>query len=88
MNMFPFFPMDGARVLRAGLTRLVGSYRATKVTGWLSFAMSSLLVYNGLFLFTSHQPGGIMRIAFGLFFAMASRAMTVHPGTVTIDERK
>jgi Zn-dependent protease len=86
-NLFPFFPMDGARVLRAGLTRLLGSYRATRLTGVISLVLSCLVAGSGMMMVLSGAPGGIMRLLIGLFFAYASKQMGVHPGTVTIDER-
>ncbi|MBI3288050.1 MAG: M50 family metallopeptidase, partial [Elusimicrobia bacterium] len=85
MNMLPLFPMDGARVLRASLTRPFGSYRATKIVGGLSLVLSLLLIGSGAY----GLPGalGFFQAGFGLFFLHLSRVMSVHPGTVTIDER-
>lgn len=87
LNLFPMFPMDGFRVLRGGLTRPLGSYRATKAAAWVSGVGSSLLALDGAFLAAAHQPGGMARLAFGLFFLWGSRVALAHPGTVTIDER-
>jgi Zn-dependent protease len=85
-NLLPIFPMDGGRILRAGLTRFVGSYRATKVASIVGMLGAGLLAYSGLMSLLAGK-GGLMMLIFGVFFAVASKAMGVHAGTVTIDER-
>lgn len=35
-NLLPVFPMDGGRLLRAGLTRKLGFHRATNISQWVA----------------------------------------------------
>lgn len=89
LNMLPLFPMDGARVLRAALTRLFGSYRATRFVGLVSAALSLFLMANGVNVYLSGGSAvtALIRFAFGAYFLSMSKAMAVHPGTTTIDEK-
>jgi Zn-dependent protease len=89
LNMLPLFPMDGARVLRAALTRLFGSYRATRFVGLVSAALSLLLMANGVnvYLLGGSVATALIRFAFGAYFLSMSKAMAVHPGTATVDEK-
>lgn len=88
LNMFPLFPMDGARTLRAALTRFLGSYRATKATAVVSAALSLLVVAKGLGAAFAGGFGGIILIVIGMFFFNLSKAMGVHPGTTTVDDKR
>lgn len=88
-NLLPLFPMDGGRVLRALLTKWLGSYKATKATAYLGLALSALAGMRGFWLLMSGQLGlGIGLILGGAFFVYGSLAMSVHPGTITVDEKK
>lgn len=89
LNMLPLFPMDGARVLRAALTRLFGSYRATRLVGLVSAALSLFLMANGVnvYLLGGSVVTALIRFAFGAYFLSMSKEMAVHPGTTTIDEK-
>lgn len=48
-NMLPAFPMDGGRVLRAGLTVLLGHLRATEIAATLGMGAAGLFVVFGVF---------------------------------------
>jgi Zn-dependent protease len=86
-NLFPLFPMDGGRIMRAGLTRLFGSYRATRLAGAISFVLSNLLFGYGLMAARTSLLMGGTGALFGVFFSVISVIMSAHPGTVTVDER-
>jgi len=57
-NLLPIFPMDGGRILRAGLTRWVGFHKATVVARWVARTLLAIATvasiyygyYWGLFL--------------------------------------
>lgn len=50
-NLVPAFPMDGGRLLRTGLSKLVGYVKATKIATELSLVLSVLAIMYGLFTF-------------------------------------
>ena len=87
-NMLPVFPMDGGRVLRAILTRPFGSYRATKAAGAVGMALSGLMVLKGVAISPTNLSSALQLIAIGVFFLVASKMMSVHPGTTTVDEKR
>lgn len=49
-NLLPAFPMDGGRVLRAGLSLFVGRERGTRVAVIVGFAMAVVMAGFGLWL--------------------------------------
>ncbi|HEX4047362.1 MAG TPA: M50 family metallopeptidase, partial [Elusimicrobiota bacterium] len=79
-NLLPVLPADGGRILRALLTRFFGHYRATRVAA----AIGVVLSFG--FLWVPFMPLAA-RAATALFCAFFSALMSVHPGTVGIDEK-
>lgn len=67
-NMLPAFPMDGGRVLRAGLTLLTDRNLATRVAVWAGQAVSGVIILTGLYLREFTLP------LVGLFVIVAARA--------------
>jgi Zn-dependent protease len=47
-NMIPAFPMDGGRVLRAGLASKMSFERATQIAGFVGMAMGVVFAIVGL----------------------------------------
>lgn len=68
-NMVPAFPMDGGRVLRAGLAMWLGQAQATRIAALIGQAFALVLGFLGLF----GNPI-LLFIAFFVFFAAAGEA--------------
>lgn len=64
-NMIPAFPMDGGRVLRAGLAMWIGRGRATRIAATIGQGFAFLLGFAGLF-------GHPMLIFIAIFVYMAA----------------
>lgn len=47
-NMIPAFPMDGGRLVRAGLTSLLGRQTATGIAVWLGYVVAVAMIGVGL----------------------------------------
>ena len=71
-NMIPAFPMDGGRVLRAGLAQRLGFSRATQIAGVIGQGIAVLMAAYGIF---SSQ---IMLIFIALFVIVAARQEIEH----------
>jgi Zn-dependent protease/CBS domain-containing protein len=77
-NLLPAFPLDGGRVLRAGLIRWRGNYHeatktAVKVGVWISYG---LMAFGFLTIFTGSFTGGIWLILIAWF--LQSGAQSYH----------
>ena len=72
-NMIPAFPMDGGRVLRAGLCFFTDRVRATRTAASVGQVMALLLGFAGL---SSGNPI-LLLIAFFIFFAGAGESNDV-----------
>jgi stage IV sporulation protein FB len=79
-NLLPILPSDGGHITRAVLARFFGHYRATKIAGLIGVVLSVGFLWLP---FMNHTT----RELTALFFAFFSAVMSVHPGTVTIDEK-
>src|SRR5690606_33063446 len=79
-NMIPGFPLDGGRVLRAGLWRLTGDRR--KASLWASYAgraFAVLLITYGLFaVFAGGFLGGLWWVLIGWFLYAAAQGSYGH----------
>lgn len=71
-NMIPAFPMDGGRVLRAGLARSMGFSRATQIAGVIGQGIAVIMAAYGIF---SSQ---VMLIFIALFVIVAARQEIEH----------
>jgi Zn-dependent protease/predicted transcriptional regulator len=72
-NLFPAFPLDGGRVLRALLARRLGLVRATRIAGTIGQAFAVVL---GIWGVTSQRPL-VMLVAFFIFLGAGSEANAV-----------
>jgi Zn-dependent protease/predicted transcriptional regulator len=75
-NLLPAFPLDGGRVLRAGLTRWRGNYHdatktAVKVAVWISYG---LMAFGFLTIFTGSFTGGIWLILIAWFLQSGAQS--------------
>ena len=75
-NLLPGFPLDGGRVLRAGLWFLGGNLlTATRIATWLGQGLSVLLVVGGVALTVRFQEASwSWFVLVGLFLGMAATA--------------
>jgi Zn-dependent protease len=67
-NMIPAFPVDGGRVLRAGLSGPLGRERATSIAVALGTALAIAAVVAGIW------QRSLVLVAIGLFVAVAAQA--------------
>jgi len=79
-NMIPAFPMDGGRILRAGLWAYRGDLIwATKIASKSGSIFGYALVFSGLWaLFSGVTIGGFWQILIGLFVLSASKGAYQH----------
>lgn len=75
-NLIPAFPLDGGRVLRAGLWKLKGDLRwATRITSTLGSVFGLLLILLGVvFVLEGNFIGGMWWFLIGLFIRHAAGA--------------
>jgi Zn-dependent protease len=66
-NLIPAFPMDGGRVLRAGLSHFRGKAEATKTAVFIGYAFAGLLVVVGL------VAGDVMMPLVSIFIVVAAQ---------------
>ncbi len=55
-NLIPAFPMDGGRLVRAGLTPIMGRERATNVAVFFGYSIGTAMVVIGVWLFQPTLP--------------------------------
>lgn len=75
-NLLPAFPLDGGRVLRAGLTRWRGNYHdatktAVKVGVWISYGLMAL---GFLTIFSGSFTGGIWLLLIAWFLQSGAQS--------------
>jgi Zn-dependent protease/predicted transcriptional regulator len=75
-NLLPAFPLDGGRVLRAGLMRWRGNYHeATKTVVKVGIGISyGLMAFGFLTIFTGSFTGGIWLILIGWFLQSGAQS--------------
>jgi Zn-dependent protease len=75
-NLLPAFPLDGGRVLRAGLMRWRGNYHeATKTAVRIGIGISyGLMAFGFLTIFTGSFTGGIWLILIGWFLQSGAQS--------------
>ncbi|MCK4777913.1 MAG: site-2 protease family protein [Actinomycetia bacterium] len=72
-NLFPGFPLDGGRILRAGLWAKTKSIdKATKYASWGGRILAGLLAFFGVFLFFNEDVSGLWLIFLGWFLNQAA----------------
>jgi Zn-dependent protease/predicted transcriptional regulator len=75
-NLLPAFPLDGGRILRAGLVRWRGNYHdATKIAVKVGIGISyGLMAFGFLTIFTGSFTGGIWLIFIGWFLQSGAQS--------------
>jgi Zn-dependent protease len=74
-NLVPGLPLDGGRLLRAGLWRLTGSYRrATRVASTVGQGVAAALGVFGLVLTLTGDPFGLWYVPMAAFLWSLARA--------------
>jgi Zn-dependent protease len=69
-NLIPAFPLDGGRILRAGLCQTMTRLKSTRITSWVSRIIGLSLLAYGIY------EGSFFLMGFALFiFIIASREM-------------
>lgn len=79
-NMLPAFPMDGGRVLRAGLAIILNYELATRLVAWLGRFMALAMGAFGLFGWPpAHFPPNLLLVLFAvmIFFGAEYEEMVV-----------
>jgi Zn-dependent protease len=74
-HIVPGYPLDGGRILRAILWRVLGDYRrATNIASWVGWAFGLLLVAGGitLLVLTPEHFAGVFLITIGLILQNAA----------------
>jgi Zn-dependent protease len=73
-NLIPGFPLDGGRVLRAVLWKLLGNYRqATRLATWVGQGIAYLFIIGGIILmFRFDMLGGLWLAFIGWFLENAA----------------
>jgi Zn-dependent protease len=79
LNLVPGMPLDGGRVLRAGVWKLTGDpHRATTAAGWVGRAVAVVVLFSPLLLERAGVPVGItdyiVAVVFGWFMWSAATA--------------
>jgi Zn-dependent protease len=65
-NILPAFPMDGGRVLRAGLALVTSYVTATRIAAWIGRVLAIVMMLSGLFgLFVAGLPQYALLIVVG-----------------------
>jgi Zn-dependent protease len=74
-NLFPGFPLDGGRIVRAWLWSLTGNQeRATRWASWLGQGLGGIFLLLGAAGFRQGAvSAGFWLAAFGVFLAVAAR---------------
>jgi Zn-dependent protease len=74
-NLIPAFPLDGGRMLRAGLWWLRGDLRwATQIASYLGAMLGgALMAYGAYTIFQGNTIGGMWQILIGFFIVSAAR---------------
>lgn len=75
-NLVPGLPLDGGRLLRAGLWRLTGSHaRATRIAAGAGVAVAFGLVAVGVAIATwGREPAGLWYVPMGVFLWFLARS--------------
>ena len=93
-NLVPGLPLDGGRLLRAGLWRLTGSYeRATLVASTGGRVVAVLLCLLGVILAVAGDPVGLWYVPMGVFLWLLAAAAgrsgrSGAPGALALDHRE
>jgi Zn-dependent protease/CBS domain-containing protein len=75
-NLIPGFPMDGGRILRAGIWKLTGDvYRATRAASFTGQLVAFGFIGYGVFsVFSGNMVGGVWMGFIGMFLLNAARS--------------